>query len=486
MSCGVCIEPFNKSTRKRVDCWCEYECCKECAKQYVVSCTEEAHCMNCKKQWNRQALTLHFGVGWVNSAYKKHLEKILVERELVRMPETMVILQEHRERRIRNAKRQELYKERQVLWNVRAKINVIIKNKLFGTLENSEQKIESIDFTTKDSWVVKAKDFSKKQFQVYKNTIIVQLELLAIKQQEFDENPAHLDVTNPIKKPKEFIRHCPNNECRGFLSTALKCELCGVFACGQCREIKGYSSEEINAHECDPNTVQTIQLMKKDTKACPKCGKNIFRISGCSQMYCPPGSGGCGAAFNWNTLEIERGVIHNPHYFDWIRQNGGQQPQHPQPDNCGRNRQHWGHLYFRELVRSLGDLLYRLPRPRTENEDLRLSYLENEITKQELEIKVQKRYKANSKNTEIRNILETLNQVVTDMFLTKTKKQMNEILPEVITLVEYLNGALVTICKSYNSKVFKITIKECEEESRYLSFGGYKKIILRDVKLELV
>jgi hypothetical protein len=117
---------------------------------------------------------------------------------------------------------------------------------------------------------------------------------------------------------------------------------------------------------------------------------------------------------------------------------------------------------------------------------LRLSYLENEITKQELEIRVQKRYKANSKNTEIRNILETLNQVVTDMFLTKTKKQISEIIPEVITLVEYLNGALVTICKSYNSKVFKIILKECEEESRYLSFGGDKKIKCQDVKLKLV
>ena len=131
MSCGVCIESFNKSTRKRVDCWCEYECCKGCAKQYVISCSEEAHCMNCKKQWNRQALTQHFGVGWVNSEYKNHLEKILVERELVLMPETILVIQEYREEKTRNAKWQEYYKERQVLLNIRAKINLIIKNKNF-------------------------------------------------------------------------------------------------------------------------------------------------------------------------------------------------------------------------------------------------------------------------------------------------------------------------------------------------------------------
>lgn len=49
MSCNICVEDFNKSTRKMIECrFCEYQACKECCKKYILDIYQDAHCMNCK------------------------------------------------------------------------------------------------------------------------------------------------------------------------------------------------------------------------------------------------------------------------------------------------------------------------------------------------------------------------------------------------------------------------------------------------------
>jgi hypothetical protein len=65
----------------------------------------------------------------------------------------------------------------------------------------------------------------------------------------------------------------------------------------------------------------------------------IYKIEGCAQMFCTE----CHTAFNWNTLRIENGIIHNPHYFEWMRrqnENGGQVERNPNEILCGRELDH--------------------------------------------------------------------------------------------------------------------------------------------------
>ena len=74
--------------------------------------------------------------------------------------------------------------------------------------------------------------------------------------------------------------------------------------------------------------------MKKDTKPCPKCGQLIHKINGCDQMWCP----GCKTPFSWRTGEIERGHVHNPEYYRWMRETGqniGRDPLDERFDPCG-------------------------------------------------------------------------------------------------------------------------------------------------------
>ena len=112
---------------------------------------------------------------------------------------------------------------------------------------------------------------------------------------------------------QNYLKKCPKSDCRGFLNNSYKCELCKTVACSKCFEIK-----EEN-HVCNEDNVKTAELLRKDTKSCPNCSEMIHKIEGCNQMFCVS----CGTGFDWKTLKIVTGVIHNPHYFEYHSKNGG-------------------------------------------------------------------------------------------------------------------------------------------------------------------
>ena len=55
-------------------------------------------------------------------------------------------------------------------------------------------------------------------------------------------------------------------------------------------------NEETNIkyHKCDEEKVASVEMLKRDTKPCPKCGTPIHKIEGCDQMWDPQ----CGTAFS--------------------------------------------------------------------------------------------------------------------------------------------------------------------------------------------
>ena len=123
---------------------------------------------------------------------------------------------------------------------------------------------------------------------------------------------------------------CPRDECRGFLSSAYKCELCKVFTCSKCHEIIGHNKDD--PHECDENNIKSAEMIKKDTKPCPTCGTRIFKMVGCNQMWCT----NCNCAFDWKTGRLDSGPVHNPHYYEYLQKNGGgQAPRNPGDIVCG-------------------------------------------------------------------------------------------------------------------------------------------------------
>jgi hypothetical protein len=89
-------------------------------------------------------------------------------------------------------------------------------------------------------------------------------------------NSLHYGVAKEVQC---YVRQCPSNDCRGFLSSQWKCGICEKWTCPHCHELKGINRD--CDHNCDPDLVETAKLLDKDTKPCPKCQTKIFKISGC-------------------------------------------------------------------------------------------------------------------------------------------------------------------------------------------------------------
>ena len=93
-TCGVCTDNFQKKPRKKpVECiFCNYRACVECQETYLLGSVQDAHCLNCKKSWNREFMAGYFTNVFMTETYKKHREDILMARERSMLPQRMVIL----------------------------------------------------------------------------------------------------------------------------------------------------------------------------------------------------------------------------------------------------------------------------------------------------------------------------------------------------------------------------------------------------------
>lgn len=279
------------------------------------------------------------------------------------------------------------------------------------------------------------------------------------------------------EKKEVYICPCPKNDCRGFLSSRYKCGICETQACSECREIK-----EDN-HVCDPNILESVKEIKKTTRNCPNCKSLIFKISGCDQMYCTQ----CHIAFCWKTGKIEKGMIHNPHYFEYLRTNGGI-PRNPHEERCGglppvmflQNRVFYVGLFppvvrFGTLHKSVDSLLtviYRQVRhirevelrnlPTTmdnqSNMDLRIDYLLKNLTEEEFKIKLQRREKERNKKLEYRDVLDMYVNVMQDLFYDlQQTTNAQKFIDEEERVRKYVDDGVGFINTKYDCKLRKIS-----------------------------
>ncbi len=238
------------------------------------------------------------------------------------------------------------------------------------------------------------------------------------------------------KKARVFVRACPNNDCRGFLSSHWKCGLCELYTCSKCHVLKGtHINKENDDHTCNPDDVLTATLLKKDSKPCPKCAAQIFKISGCDQMWCTI----CSTAFSWKTgLLITNGIIHNPHYYEWMRRTGVTE-RNPLEIRCGREL---NYTFLREVRNNINRMfevndrsciyervsnmvqsvlhvqeLARNMHPNAVENNFveRFAYLKNKISLTVFKKNIQRLNKRFDLNREKRDILNTFVQTATDI-----------------------------------------------------------------------
>jgi hypothetical protein len=298
---------------------------------------------------------------------------------------------------------------------------------------------------------------------------------------------------------QQFVRQCPAKGCRGFLSSQWKCGICNQWTCPDCHELKGVSRD--CEHQCDPNNVETAKLLAKDSKPCPQCQSLIFKISGCDQMWCTQ----CHTAFSWKTGKIEKN-IHNPHFYEWQRKNGGgTAPRNPGDIECGRELTHYvcdhihngakkhPHLFeiistdytnwrgeklirtnykYIDSILSICDIvrnnihnmqieIHNFQTDYVEkNQDLRVQYLDNCISEEAFKTIIQRNDKKNRKNNEVAQVIQLCNTALTDIIfrlidhLQNTdsgKACIDPFLLEISEIISYCNNIFKDIAFTYNT-----------------------------------
>ena len=422
MSCLICAETTNGTSRKNVKCeFCDFTACITCCKTFLLSETT-AKCMaqECNKEWTRQFITKTFGQTFVNKQLKEHREQILYDKERSLLPATQPIVE------------QKLY-----IAKLRKELTEI--------------------------------DVERRRLSERKRTIRDEIDRL------LDYEPEARVV---------FTRACPSTECRGFLSTQLKCGLCNIWACSECHEIKGTTKDA--EHVCNPDTVATTKLLASDTKACPTCHTNIHKIDGCDQMWCTM----CHTAFSWRTGKIET-KIHNPHYYEFMRkQSATGEIAREMGDGCPRTLTHLTLRVIRQKYQicmpykeSNADLILvsdilqnTIHNEHVEltgrfkeidylaaNQDLRVDYMRGIINEEKFKTLLQRNEKGAQKRREIRAILQMVQTTVTDTALRVERKfenvnpqtHLNTIIPNFLEEIEgirvYANEQLLEIAKTYKS-----------------------------------
>jgi hypothetical protein len=309
------------------------------------------------------------------------------------------------------------------------------------------------------------KTIRKNNSKIYDLTVEKQklkIELNKITTEISNINVINYDLRNSKIENKEFIRACPGENCNGFLSIEWNCSLCDITVCNNCLSIKS------DDHICKENDIKTALLLSKDTKGCPNCASMIFKIDGCNLMFCTK----CHISFDWNTSKIQTVNLHNPHYFEWLRERGKEIPRTPdnpclqlhmpiywtfethlktnniKMDNIG------GYLRIYHYIKDYEIEKYPVLDIEELNRNLRIKYLLNEMTEDAFKRKLQIREKMQNKNKEFRQVMETgcdiLSDLLMEVFKITDQKGINKLDTKFEELRDYFNTILKELFDKYN------------------------------------
>ncbi len=220
MSCNVCCEPFNKSTRASTTCYiqsCRYTCCKDCIRKYLVTVTSEPHCMHCRNKWSLEFCKQALNTSYLEYDYRNHRKNILADMMIAKIPE-------YYEGALR-----------------------------YGKISEHHKKLNAIE----------------QEIQYHRQAINELYAEHARVQRDLHETPSHTYA-------RKFVMQCQTSGCRGMLSTQYKCDVCTKFTCPKC-----FVSKDEDEHVCNPDDVATVEELRKNSRPCPNCGCRISKIDGC-------------------------------------------------------------------------------------------------------------------------------------------------------------------------------------------------------------
>lgn len=418
MSCSICFDAFTASTRKPICCpidSCAKSACRSCYQTFL--CGDDVSvpkCMFCATQFTHSQIQ-HLGLtkSFLEGDFAKHQQDILFAQEQAMLPAAQAAVAHDR-------------------------------------------LIKGIDDQIKD---IQAQI---KQLQALKT------DLLITKNQLIGQGPDNREDV------QQFIHRCADSDCNGFVSSAWKCATCDKHTCAHCRELKAEHDDA--AHVCNPDTLASVALLKRDTKPCPNCKVLVHKTEGCDQMFCTQ----CKRLWSWNTGRFEVHG-HNPHYLQWMRQNhAGGMPREPGDVLCGREIDHHflsqlhriltvysiGHDVYDSIASILHLRFHDLPHFQVDRLALNLrprkAFVSNAITLTRFKQTIRRNHLLAIKNDSIAQILQAVIQAATDIAFrfqhSLSNAKTNDVQSfalELLNLKTYANQELSIIHNDFHSSTLQ-------------------------------
>jgi hypothetical protein len=373
---------------------------------------QEPLCIQCKSIFSKEFLEQSLSPYFLQTEYKKSREQLLLERELSMIPKTLEMVELNREQvQMCNDELNHLLQE---------------KYKLISQLSEIKSKIT-----------------------IYKQNI-----------HKLETNKTLvIDTLNIQKTQNSYIKKCIHQNCRGFINHKGYCILCNCIVCLECFELK------LNDfHQCNPSIIQSIQLIKNETKPCPKCNISIYKIEGCNQMWCTY----CHTTFDWKSLKMIYHTIHNPHYYEYITSNTNN-TKHITNDESSflfklqkLDTNDYSKQKILNIYRRMQHLRYEeLPQYVTENDlfllhlNLRYRYIKNYISENKFkQVLIQKEI-GNDKKKHFYSIFEKTIESLTSLLYDLIQFQNFETFwNQYDSLLNDSNQQLKSICKKYKHKIY--------------------------------
>jgi hypothetical protein len=417
--CNVCAEPYNQTNRRSVTCSCEFKACMKCVERYLLdNAYKKTHCMACKEQWDSVFMKKHFSTTFLKVKYREKRENILFEEEKVFLPP--------------------LLEEAKYMMMIEKINKKIIRGR--ELLKENEQNEEQLVREQRER-----REFLKSKI----NDLCAEYHRLLA-----------LSRDSPKAEKKIFIMKCVVENCRGFLSTKYKCELCSVHVCKDCHVV---IEDEEKKHECNPDDVATVIELQKTTRPCPKCQIRISKIDGCDQMFCIQ----CHTPFSWVTGMVETGPIHNPEYFRLLAKGDIIDVRHRQHQGgCGpmpdyymfHQTLQYQYLskdvstklthYFQQMVHHRNATLPRF-NARYDNKD-RLKYLTGKYDEKTFKQKVYVNSESSLRKRDERQIIDSYVTIGEEMFRSIIRGESSEgILLQLEKLTEMTREAIDNLSNHY-------------------------------------
>jgi len=477
--CSICCENFTSILRKEIICFkCNNHVCKKCVIIWLEERTNIT-CPCCNHIWTWKFAFDNIDKSFLNK-YKEIQKNVLFKIEESLIPQTQ-----------------------EFVINVKEQYNNVKKQ--YTKLNNMIYK-----FTNMTSSEIKKEPYIKELniFENYTKKEIIRY--LERERDEIDNRMSNLyeayktgilkEEEKSIIKEIKIICPCFEENCKGYIrENNYKCGICELQICNKCH-VQIFEDKE---HICNKDDINTVKFMNKDSTPCPSCAVRIHKIDGCDQMYCIQ----CKTAFSYKTGQIEKGRIHNPHYYEELRKIYGQNIPREIEEVVMRDHQEIPDIdpYF--VMSKIDDISlsiefknyflfytqkqeyyfhnvdnvnnYKIDESiqfHTNYED-RVEFIKNKMTKEIFQRKIYKKYKDSKYKNEIYNIIIEYNS------------QLKEILTEfykIIYILEdhpahknYLELTMKSFIKFRNhmsnySKLSSKTLSKLDEINNIYNYNGRK------------